>query len=761
MLLRQNIWFTFNVLLILSLLYLSASIYIIWLGIQKNGIEEISYVNKVFTSSVKSTFDQQEIMLELLGQQLMKDNQYLDRSGSSAILDLLLQENKALVGFGLADISGNLIASSSNINLEKMPNLKQNEESSKTFIKTLNARQMVIGRTYYLEALKSWVIPIRKAIHDKNNEVLAVMTAGIRPEHLLPRLNIQKNSIESRSFNNMLIHDDSRRYSYVSVTSEYNSIKELMSQPIPEAVIDIHNKVLVETHQLQISDLKKAMEPLAYFAPSKSGENMLFSVMYLPKYQLWSLSRIPRQYMTQQLFTSVIVYSLLFIVGVSILYFMFRHLVKSDQYNQSRLINQANHDFLTGLHNRLFLKYAEPKWIHENAGKFSVLFIDLDNFKNINDSYGHTFGDVILKEVARRLRHIFPGQSLVCRQGGDEFIILSKKVRKQSLIIAAQKLLNEISRPYKVKNYQFSIGASIGICRYPNDGKSFDALFSAADTAMYKAKSKKNNFFIFTNSLREETMFSSNIEQSLHNALSKNEFHLVYQPQITSKGALYGVEALIRWENDKLGFIPPDQFIHIAEDSGFIIELGHFIINQSIKDIAELNQNNDHFDLQLSINISVKQFLEDGFMNQLSDALATHKFASKQLTLEITESIFIEDFEYMKPLFKELRSLGIKFSLDDFGTGYSSLSMLKNLPIDELKIDKSFIDHITNNRQDRSMVLNIMDIAQNLGLMVVAEGIEMEEQSAILSEYNCDVQQGYYHSKPIQYLELANFCAKF
>ena len=324
----------------------------------------------------------------------------------------------------------------------------------------------------------------------------------------------------------------------------------------------------------------------------------------------------------------------------------------------------------------------------------------------------------------------------------------------------AQQLLELISLPYKLDQYKFSIGASIGICRYPNDGDSFDSLFSAADTAMYEAKNKKNNYFVFTNEMHESITKKSNIEQALHTALKSNEFFMVYQPQITKQGELYGVEALIRWTNKELGFIPPDQFISIAEDSGLILELGHFIIRQSIRDIAKLVKSENQNNIRLSINISVRQFLEDGFLKQVKTALKDFEFPADRLTLEITESIFIDDLEFMLPLFQSIKDLGVKFSLDDFGTGFSSLSILRNLPVDELKIDKSFIDHITDNAQDKAMVLNILNIASNLNLIVVAEGIETKEQSDVLNEFSCDVQQGYLYSRPVKYQELTQYIAE-
>jgi len=761
MFLKKNIWLIFYILLFTGLIFLVSTIYSFWSNIQTKTGEELSYLNKIFSSSITSTFDQQEIMLELLGQQLTQKKLPVDSTEKTSILDQLLKQNSSLVGLGLSNVDGKIIEASSNINLNKMPSLKQSPDSRESFLRTLDSQRMILGKTYFLGALNSWVIPIRKAIRDEENKLMGVMTAGIKPKELLPSLNQLNRQQENTPYQSMLIHDNSYFYAYISGISNTDSIKNIISLPVSSDFIEQHQLSLKQQLGESMSNLRVNLNSAEYFAPGADGKSKLYSLSYIPGYQLWSLTHLPRELLVNQLITSAIQYILIFIFVFSIIFILFRYINKAERSKRQQLINQANHDFLTGLSNCLYLKYVEPEWVHDNAEPFSVLFIDLDNFKNINDSYGHNYGDMILKQVAGRLLLLFSEKSLVCRQGGDEFIILCRKTDQQDLNQIASKVLQRISKPYKVDNYKFTIGASIGICRYPSDGDNFDSLFSAADTAMYRAKSNKNNYFIFTNELKDQISFKSQIEQALHTGLRQHEFHMVYQPQIASKGALYGVESLIRWNNPEQGFIPPDKFIPIAEDSGFILELGHFIIDQSIQDIARLSNTNDNYDLQLSINISVRQFLELGFLDRLKSSLVTHKFPSKQLTLEITESIFIDDFEYMLPLFQEIRALGIKISLDDFGTGFSSLSMLKKLPIDELKIDKSFIDHIVDNHQDRSMVINILNIAKNLGLKIVAEGIESLEQGELLSDFNCDIQQGYFYSKGIQYSELEQYCSSY
>lgn len=758
MFLKKNIWLIFYVLLFLGILFLAQSIYSVWNNLQNKTSEELSYLNKVFSSSVRSTFDQQEIMLELLGQQLLNNKQYVYQAQTRQILDRLLKQNRSLIGFALSNIEGQLIAGSSNIVLEKMPNLKQDEKSRETFNKALDSSDLVLGHTYFLDVIKDWVIPMRKAIRDQDNQLLGVMIAGAKPTQLFARLNDIQMGDSQISYQLMLIHDESYNYAYLSGLSQPEQLAKLVEQPVPLTIIEQHDRAMKKQLGTSIAELRQNLQSAEYFAPSVDGNVQLVSTIYLPKYHMWSVTFIPRSRLFEQVISASMNYLLSFVIAFLIVFLLFRYIYQFEKNNRKLLLDQANHDFLTGLNNRLYLQYVEKEWVFKNAPPFSVMFLDLDNFKNINDSYGHTFGDDILKQVSQRLRGVFSENNLICRQGGDEFIILCKTTDLERLEQQAEKLLTEISQPYQLDPYQFVIGASIGISRYPQNGDSFDSLFSAADTAMYQAKQKKNNYFVFTNELQQQIIQTSKIEQALHSALSNQEFSLVYQPQINARGALYGVEALVRWHHPELGMVPPNQFIPTAEDSGLIIELGHFIMEQAIKDMVELEPLHDHFDLQLSLNISVRQFLEKGFEEKLNDLMKKYKFPSRLLTLEITESIFIDDYDYIGPLLERIKSFGIKFSMDDFGTGFSSLSMLSKLPIDELKIDKSFIDDMTSNAQDKAMVLNIINIAKNLGLQVVAEGIETEQQSKMLKNYLCDIQQGYYHSKPMSFDLLRKYC---
>ena len=290
------------------------------------------------------------------------------------------------------------------------------------------------------------------------------------------------------------------------------------------------------------------------------------------------------------------------------------------------------------------------------------------------------------------------------------------------------------------------------------EGDSFEILFSAAATAMYEAKNVKSSYVIFSGELREQLVETTFIQQALPRAISEQEFSLVYQPQVVDATSPVGVEALIRWEHGEMGQIPPRRFIPVSEGNGMIIEIGHFVIDRALEDMARLARTKSGRRLKLSINVSIRQLQERGFTERLAASLRSSGFPAQDLTLEITEGIFVDDLRYIIPVLHDIRNLGVRLSLDDFGTGYSSLSLLKRLPIDEMKIDRSFIENVASHDEDRLMVLNIIDIAQNLDIDVVAEGIEQQEQSKMLIELGCHLQQGFFYCHPVDLDELVKYC---
>lgn len=756
---KKNIWLIYYVFLALGLIYLVASAYTRWEEIKGSSTTELTYLNRIFASSVKSNFDQQEIMLDLLGRQILADKSADSDQRSQRLLDNILQQNKSLLAFGLANLEGEITVGSSNLNLSKMPNLKKLESSRKTFFKAMQVERMVLGRTYFLAALDDLVIPIRKSIRDSDNQLIGMMTAGIKPRELIPRLDaMSQEKVVAAPYRMQIFHDYDFYYAYVSDITDRALLRKTIDEPIPQHWIGMIEESVQGQLGLSLEVLRDRTTPVVFSAEDSNGNVNLHSIVYLPKYQMWSSSLLPRSFLVTQLIESFTFYLVTFLIIFGVAFFMFRRIDTFEQSSRLELVKQASQDFLTGLKNRQYLRFAESAWIDKRGRPFAVFFIDLDNFKNINDSHGHSYGDILLKEVAERLLSIFSDRDLVCRQGGDEFIVLSRHCDEASISSLANEVLQSIAAPYYVENYNFVMGASIGVACYPQDGQSFEVLFSAADTAMYQAKNVKNSFNIFSGELREQLMETTYIQQALPKALAESEFSLVYQPQVVDSSLPTGVEALIRWHHSEKGLIPPDRFIPVAEGNGMIIDIGHFVIDQALQDMMQVIRNELYRKMHLSINVSIRQLQENGFTEKLFASLLRSHFPAQQLTLEITEGIFIDDLQYLIPVLNSIRDLGVKLSMDDFGTGYSSLSLLKQLPIDELKIDKSFIDNITTHEEDRLMVLNIIDIAQNLGIQVVAEGIEQEEQSRMLIDLGCNLQQGYYFCKPVKLDQLIEYC---
>ena len=756
---RKNIWLIYFAFFALGLIYLVVSSSSRWQVLKTDAIVDLAYLNRILSASLTINFDQQEIMLDLLGRQLLTNDSTLDAQQTRKLLDDILLKNSTLLAFGLANLDGDITVGSSNLDLDKMPNLKQHDSSRKSFLKAMEVDRMVLGRTYYLPALGDMVIPIRKGVRDSENQLIGMMTAGIKVRKLLPQLDsIDRRTRSVMPYRLQVFHDQEFYYVYAGGIPDATRLREIIDKPITESELSLLVQSMQEQLGFGLEELKKQSVPAVFSDVDSAGRTQLHSLVYLPRYELWSSSTLPMDSLVTELWKSITFYFLTFVLVFSIAYLMFRQISQDEQKSHDELLKQASQDFLTGLKNRQYLRLAEPHWVGRGASPFSVFFIDLDNFKNINDSHGHSYGDILLKEVAERLLKVFSDKDLVCRQGGDEFIVITHTCNEKAITNLAAGVLQALASPYYVEKYNFAMGASIGVANYPADGESFETLFSAADTAMYQAKNIKNSFYIFSSELRDELMETTDIQQALPQALAGGEFSLVYQPQVLDGQIPVGVEALIRWKNGDMGQVAPDRFIRVSEGNGMIIDIGHFVIDQALRDLAEINRHHYCQNLHLSINVSIRQLQEKGFTERLSASLLKFEFAANQLTLEITEGIFIDDLQYLIPVLHKIRSLGVKLSMDDFGTGYSSLSLLKQLPVDELKIDKSFIDNITTRNEDRLMVLNIIDIAQNLGIKVVAEGIEQAEQSKLLLDLGCNLQQGYFYCEPVDLERLVEYC---
>lgn len=418
----------------------------------------------------------------------------------------------------------------------------------------------------------------------------------------------------------------------------------------------------------------------------------------------------------------------------------------------------AFYDTLTGLPNRnQFRNHLNDVLQHQQNKMHAVIFLDLDRFKIINDTKGHTVGDHILQKVAGRLEKAVQNEGLVSRQGGDEFIIVLEDIDKENASQVAKRILNEFSHPFDVNNEEFYVTPSIGISIYPTDGNDEETLIKNADTAMYQAKDRgKNTYQFYSNNLDGISTWKMKLENWLRRAMEQNQMTLHYQPQFhLVTGKIVGVEALIRWNHPEYGYIAPSEFIPLAEETGLIVPLGKWILRVACEQ-RKAWKDAGFNDFPIAVNVSVRQFQDEHFIQFISGMLEDVGLEANYLELEITESL-MQNLENSTIILNQLKSLGVLLSVDDFGTGYSSLSYLKHLPIDKIKIVKSFVDDITNHSNQGMMVKTIIDMGVNLKFTVIAEGIETEEQVTFLTRNACQIGQGYYYSKPLSAEKLENF----
>lgn len=419
----------------------------------------------------------------------------------------------------------------------------------------------------------------------------------------------------------------------------------------------------------------------------------------------------------------------------------------------------AFYDSLTRLPNRrllidrLKLAFATSS----RTGKTgALLFLDLDNFKTLNDTLGHDVGDQLLQQAAQRIESCLREGDTVARQGGDEFIVMLEDLNENLLEAAAQteiiskKILEEFNRPYQLAGHAYSNTSSIGAVLFRNHELGIDELLKQADIAMYQAKKAgRNTLRFFDPEMQASINARAALENELHTAIEMQQFQLYYQIQVNSSRCPVGAEALIRWMHPEKGIVSPAQFVPLAEETGQILAIGHWVLDTACSQLKSWRHDPRTRDLTLSVNVSAKQFHEADFVSQVQDTVQRHSIDPRLLKLEPTESILLEDIEETVKTMNALKAIGVLFSLDDFGTGFSSLQYLKKLPLDQLKIDQSFVRDLVVDSNDQAIVRTIIAMAQSLNLDVIAEGVETEQQLILLQGNGCNKFQGYLFGKPV------------
>lgn len=428
--------------------------------------------------------------------------------------------------------------------------------------------------------------------------------------------------------------------------------------------------------------------------------------------------------------------------------------ITSRKLIEEKLNNMAYYDTLTGLPNKgVFLNYLEEAVNNAvlNGTKGALIFLDIDDFKQVNDTLGHDYGDQLLKIISELMKVTFEDDKIISRIGGDEFLILTENYKDTNELLAmCNNIINLFKNPFEIGDKSIYSTVSIGVTMFPEDSMDLNALFKNADTAMYKSKEDgKNRYCFFDANMGAELERKMMIGNLLREAIVKNEFYIVYQPLYSSQyGEIVSMEALLRWNSKELGVISPSEFIPIAERNGSIISIGRWVFEEVCKQSKEWRSKGFTYK-SIAVNISILQIQDEKFVSYVRDAIEVYRIEPSSIEIEITETLLMNNIYLNERKLHEIKKLGIKIAIDDFGTGYSSLNYLTYLPLDSLKIDKGFIDNITTINNDRILAQNIIKLAHDLNIKVVAEGVETKAQLDILTSINCDVIQGYYFSKPL------------
>ncbi len=746
---KKNIWTAFYLTTLIWFLFFGAATFVSYQTVYEEYTAEQKKLMSLTANSIQSTLRQYEVLLDLVAKEVTAYGELTDKNIIQKVMDSVVEVDNSMIGVGLFLPNGDVYAASSGVKLPANFNLLSQAENRESFQQTLASNKMVLGRTYQSEVLKTIAFPMRKSVVDSDGNTLFVLSTVINiPKGF--KFFFEGESNQNNS--DLYLYRGSDRYFQIVLT-HHQLDPEIYNYQIPQANIAQAFRTLKLKKGLSIEDIK-ANDLEVITTSVQPGSTSQAVSRYLPQYDLWAELTLDNDYVLGLFFKELQVLISIFVGSLLLIYLLFRGIATNEKRIKDALEHQASHDYLTALHNRFYLDQQLASM--KKGSNYYLIFIDLDNFKAINDGYGHEIGDRVLCLVAERLQSLVSPQDVLVRYSGDEFIIVAFNKNESSISTFCQAIQSHLASPSMIGDYRFVLSASIGIAAFPEDGQDLDELKRYADLAMYEAKKIRNTITFFREDFKQAYKYRAQMEQELKKAILQNELYMMYQPQIRRDGGTLGVEALVRWENQLLGFVPPDKFIAVAETCGLMLPIGEFIIGQTFADITEI-QNQTGLPVTVSINISVRQFQHNEFFDRLIELIEKHSFIHVELVLEVTENLFIDDVIGIQNLMKKIREKGIRISLDDFGTGYSSLSLLNQLPIDELKIDKSFVDDITTNSNTLAMVEGIIAIARRLNITTVVEGVETDEQRKILADLECDVFQGYYFSKPLKLEDLKAF----
>jgi len=684
----------------------------------------------------QSFFDNLGNGLDPLGQLLEKNGILENPQASRGLLETFQSRYPEVVAMAVFAPNGEMLINTAVKPGKPLPDFRKDPPYIKRLLQDMvNPAPYVVGPPEFGKALQRWRFAIRHTVHDANGQPLFLVQAAIPLErdgtflHQLP--------VPPNSFIGLLRADGQQQARWpVEDTSEiYGKMSE---GPIAQAVL--------KNPGIQSGFVRGQ----SYWSDSQGQRVGAFT--RLSRGDMYAYVSAPWNYVWGQWWThnaAVLLLSLLFLLAAS---FVAYRIWVREKLHRQELISQARRDALTGLPNRAAAEEMIQFCIdmsHTLDRKFSMLFVDIDRFKDINDSLGHAIGDLLLIEIAKVIKETLREEGMLSRLGGDEFLVVLPARGVDTAVDIAERLINAFKQPIKVGKHSLQVSPSIGIAQSPEHGEDIDTLLKHADTAMYEAKRQgRNGFSVYMDQLGERVRERVEIEHYLRAAIRDNLFKLYYQPIVDmGSGHIVGAEALLRWVRTDNTVIMPQYFIGIAEDSGLIIPLGDWVLSTALAQVKAWNDAGHN--LWVSINISPRQFQDPNLVEKVAAALRASGVEADELGIEVTETVAMLNPEVSSRILGDLKAMGVRISIDDFGTGYSSLSYLKRIPADKVKIDKSFVDGINLEVDDTAIVHTILALASVLNKTVVAEGIETEDQYTALHGLNCGLAQGYWISRPV------------
>ncbi|MET0103186.1 MAG: EAL domain-containing protein [Sedimenticola sp.] len=718
---------------------------------------EIVHQNEIVAEATQTSLKGIEGILRLIGQELISLGALDEPNRGRWYIENAAADVFPMVSYGLAAPDGQLVLIRGVLEAAALPNLMESTATRESFERTLNSDFLQLGRPYFMETLGEWVIPVRVAIKEPSGAVVAVMTAGMR---ITGEGTVWRRLIAKEDYATAIIHETGY-IQYLTVDIDDPS----KIRKVYESSLSPYAKGLLEGLKGPpgIKFFKIPVEFQTNIGPR--DENKLIAYEYIGKYGLFVFTIKSGT----ALFWAFVNDSYPVLIGILVIFLLgvaaYRYILVRQRAHVAEITYLARHDAVTGLPNKTKLMDLMPPFLamaKREKKSCALVFLDLMNFARLNQTNGMSFGDRCLESVAERLDGGVREEDTLARLGGDSFAFFISEVSGEMAADEVAKRIQELlSSPIFVDSKEISMQANLGYALFPEDAETAEELLKAASLACGVAKKSEDRFVMRYNAwLDDRASRRVQIEEELRQTLQNGAIEVYYQPKVDAEtGQCTHLEALCRWHSDTFGPVSPAEFIPVAEECGLIVPMGDAILERALIDMQNLEER---FGVQMSVavNFSAKQFAWQDIGETVGGALEKHGFPGHRLTVELTESLMVMDKGIVVSHLQQLRSLGADISIDDFGTGYSSLSYIHDLPVTELKIDRTFVMNLSESAEDRTLIRSIIAMGKALGLRVVAEGVETEDHVDMLRAYGCNLLQGYYFSRPLPPDEIGGWLAE-